>query len=190
MKGKIILFSGIVLFTGCGVMPYHDNFMCQGGSNVHICKRVSDVYLQSDNLTENSQNNTNQNNPYADFYNPNKQYIKSKKIKCNNSKEKELKDMIEAISYTRLKNPVVVEVIKEKCDSTNNNEKTTPLNKEVKVCVLNANIREKPSCKAKIVKVVHKNQKLYAYYLKGAWIKVKGGWIHKSLVCGECKEER
>jgi len=180
MKNKILLGSAITLIlTGCSVMPYHDNFMCQGGSNVHICKRVSDVYLESDNL-----------NLSKKFYKATVK--KTKQIDYKILKEnKELKNIIEAISYNELKNPVEVKIIKEyNSTHTINGMSIKTLNRNVRVCVLNANIRKEPSCQAKIVKVAHKNQELYAYYIKGAWIKVKDGYIHKSLVCEECKEVR
>jgi hypothetical protein len=181
MRNKVLIAgTALSLFlSGCSMMPYHDNFMCQGGSNIHICKRVSDVYEESEygNLTNKKNNHKN--------------------IANNNTGNncKDLKNIIEAISYTKLKNPIEVVVVKEK--SKNNNQKilntqnkankTIPLNKLIKVCVYNANIRTAPSCKAAIVRVAHKGEKLYGYYIKGAWIKVKDGYIHKSLVCGECK---
>ncbi len=176
MKSKIILgiigITGLFIFTGCSMMPYHDNFICQGGKNTHICKRVSEVYKESENGTL-----------YKDL---NKTNPKTKIIVQECSKCKDLKNIIEAISYEELKKPQEIVII-DKTNKTKTKETNIPLNKKVKVCVYNANIRAFPSCQAKIVKVAHKGEELFAYYLKGAWIKVKGGWIHKSLVCGGCK---
>jgi len=177
MKSKIILgITGLFIFTGCSMMPYHDNFICQGGKNTHICKRVSEVYKESENGTL-----------YKDL---NKTNPKTKIIVQECSKCKDLKNIIEAISYEELKKPQEIVIInKNKTEKANKNT-IIPLNKKVKVCVYNANIRALPSCQAKVVGIAHRGEKLYAYYLKGAWIKVKGGWIHKSLVYGGCKCEK
>ena len=63
-----------------------------------------------------------------------------------------------------------------------------PLNKKVRVCVLNANIRKEPNCLSKVVRVAKKNEELFAYYEKNGWVKIKDGYLHKSLIYGECKE--
>ena len=181
MKSKIILgITELLILTGCSMMPYHENFICEGGSNFHICKSVSDVYKESENGTL-----------YKDLNKTNKTNPKTKIIVQECSKCKDLKNIIEAISYEELKKPEEIVIINHyKVIKTNKTNKIIPLNKEVKVCVYNANIRALPSCQAKILKTAHKGEKLFAYYLKGAWIKVKGGWIHKSLVCGGCKCEK
>jgi len=185
MKNKILLALSVAFITGCSMMPYHDTFMCQGGRNIHICERVSDVLQQSDNGT-------------LPKYSCNGKVVKAvnaKPIKVthiyysDNCDCKELKNMIEAVSYENLKKPEEIVIIKEKSNHNANNtaNKKIPLNRYIKVCVYNANIRQKPSCQSRIVKIVRKGTKLYAYYIQGAWIKVKGGFIHKSLVCGGCK---
>ena len=271
MRSKIVLASSISLFfMGCSaLMPYHEDFKCQGGSEVNICKRVSDVYLESDKLNLPDKNTTST---------------------VENDNTKELKEMIEAISYNELKNPVEVVII-NKCNDLiskkeslkkrlhelfkkaklfieidknkilankekfnlekfeekiktkygnldknsliliefvnrnidydafkkiysllkdlgfkriglilndevvwlkNKEDKKTIskriLNKKVRVCVLNANIRKEPSCLSKIIRIAHKNEILFAYYEENGWVKIKDGYIHKSLICGECKE--
>jgi len=277
MRSKIVLASSISLFfMGCSaLMPYHEDFKCQGGSEVNICKRVSDVYLESDKLNLPDKNTTSKNTTST----------------VENGNTKELKEMIEAISYNELKNPVEVVVI-NKCndliskkeslnkkkmqelfknvkifieiekdkivinkdefalgnfeekvkikygsfdknslilirlnDDNNydafrkiyfllkdlgfkqiglilNDEKVVwlsdkefndkkpikLLNKKVRVCVLNANIRKEPNCLSKVVRVAKKNEELFAYYSINDWVKVKSGYIHRSLICGECKE--
>ena len=181
MKSKIILgITGLFIFTGCSMMPYHENFICEGGSNIHICKRVSEVYKESEDGT---------------LYQTQKAIpaVNAKPVATTCGNCKELEDEIEAISYENLKKPEEIVIINHYKVIKENNKtqtKAIPLNKKIKVCVYNANIRALPSCQAKIVGIAHKGEKLYAYYLKGAWIKVKGGWIHKSLVCGECKCEK
>jgi len=186
MRSKIVLASAIsFIFMGCSaLMPYHEEFKCQGGSDISICKRVSDVYLESDELVKKNETNTS-----------------SVKVEnnesCKNNETKELKEMIEAISYNELKNPVEIVVVNE-CKNIknkdsyrvdkNNKNKIKPLNKKVKVCVLNANIRKEPNCLSKVVRVAKKNEELFAYYSINDWVKVKSGYIHRSLICGECKE--
>ena len=272
MRSKIVLASAIsFIFMGCSaLMPYHEEFNCQGGSNINICKRVSDVYLESDDLVDKDETNTS-----------------SVKVENNesykNNETKELKEIIEAISYNELKNPVEVVIINKcndlisKKESLNekkmqelfknvkifieiNKEKVLvnkekfefdkfkvkygsfdknslvlirfnddeinfnlfrkiyfllkdlgfkqiglilsdevvwlknsknpikPLNKKVRVCVLNANIRKEPNCLSKVVRVAKKNEELFAYYEKNGWVKIKDGYLHKSLIYGECKE--
>ncbi len=210
MKNYIIIAAlGTLFLSGCSLMPYHDNFMCQGGSNVKICKRVSDVLEESDelNLKENTtlhkqnsaynksfdcdekQTNYYQSNclEYKNCKNKLERYLKAKEKLTQENKQ--LKDMIEAVSLEELQKPIKIEI---ECKSADNLKKDyKPLNKIVKVCVFNANIREKPSCKAKVLKVVKKGTKLYGLALiNNTWVRLKEGYIHKSLVCGECKEER
>jgi len=100
MRSKIVFISAIsFIFMGCSaLMPYHEEFKCQGGSDISICKRVSDVYLESDDLVDKDETNTSS--------------IKVENNEsCKNNETKELKEMIEAISYNELKNPVEVVVI-------------------------------------------------------------------------------
>ena len=168
MKSKLLISAGALLFLGCSMMPYHEDFKCQGGSNIAICQRVSDVYLKSDEINQPKKVNRIQ-------------------IDNNSTLKKEnrlLKDMVEAVKYNELKNPVEIVVIKE-CQKTSSPKRI--LNKTMKVCVLNANVRELPSCKSKALKVVKRGEKVFAYYEKDGWVKIKGGYIHKSLLCGECK---
>ena len=182
MKNKILLgITGVFLFTGCSMMPYHDNFICEGGSNYHICKRVDEVYKESENGT------LYKTQKVIPAVNAKPVIVKP----CNDCKE--LKDEIQAISYENLKKPEEIVVINHYYYTNNNKTNTNkiiPLNKTIKVCVLNANLRANPSCQAKITGIAHKGEELHAYYLKGAWIKTKKGWIHKSLICGGCKCEK
>ena len=68
------------------------------------------------------------------------------------------------------------------------NNKVKKINKPIKVCVLNANIRKKPSCKSKVVKVLHKGDSIFALYEKNGWIKLKNGsFIHKSITDVNCQ---
>jgi hypothetical protein len=190
--------------------------MCEGGSNVKVCKRVSDVLQESDYInTENKKECLKKHsNSYCDcsFYEcmyfkdecckeEIKEIRKCKKEKeCLEKENKTLKDMVEAISLTALEKPVKIisECIIKKTNTNHTNtctksknKKYIPLNKYVKVCVYNANIRKKPDCHAKILKIVKKGTKLYAIALvNNAWIKLKNGYIHKSLICGLCKEEK
>jgi len=172
MKSKLLITAGALLFLGCSMMPYHEDFKCQGGSDIAICQRVSDVYLKSDEI----------NQPK-----PKKTALKTDNNCTTLKKENRLlKDMVEAVKYNELKNPVEIVIIKE-CQKTSSPKKI--LNKTMKVCVLNANVRELPNCKSKILKIVKKGEKVFAYYEKDGWIKIKGGYIHKSLLCGECKQK-
>ena len=62
-------------------------------------------------------------------------------------------------------------------------EKINWINAPIKVCVHSANIREAPSCKAKVLKIAHRDEILYAQYEKDFWIKLDDGtYIHKSIV--------
>ena len=102
MRSKIVLASAVsFLFMGCSaLMPYHEEFICQGGSNVNICKRVSDIYLESDKLID-----KNKTTSTVEVKNNNS---------CKSNEDcKELKEIVEAISYSELKNTVEVKIIKE-----------------------------------------------------------------------------
>ena len=58
-----------------------------------------------------------------------------------------------------------------------------PINGNVKVCVYAANIRQAPSCKAKVLKVAKKGKVMYAEYEQGGWVKLSDGtFIHRSIV--------
>ena len=58
-----------------------------------------------------------------------------------------------------------------------------PINGNVKVCVYAANIRQAPSCKAKVLKVAKKSKVMYAEYEQGGWVKLSDGtFIHRSIV--------
>ena len=176
MRSKIILgITGLFIFTGCSMMPYHENFICEGGSNVHICKRVSEVYKESENGTLYQHTKTIP-------------YINSRQTK----KDKELKNIIEAVSYENLKKPEEIVIINHyyKKNFSTPKKRIIPLHKNVKVCVYNANIRALPSCQSKIIGIAHKGKILYADFIKGYWIKIKNGWINKSLICGGCKCEK
>jgi hypothetical protein len=214
MKNKVLLsglsiISAGLLFNGCLMMPYHNDFICKGGSNTHICKRVSNIYEDTEfnndinetsgcncNKTKTNDNNDEFNNEFNDItsYNYYNYECKKKNEKLKNKiiniqkNNQELKEIVTAISYEELKKPVKVMIINKKNNQKENNNSVIELNKAIKVCVLNANIRNTPNCKGKVVKVAHKGEKLFAYYLKGAWIKTKKGYIHKSLVCDYCSK--
>ena len=191
---RVIIPIGILSFvlTGCSLMPYHDKFMCEGGSNIKICKRVSDVLQESDEINTDTGCSCNKTKTQTQKA-PNQKIcqnavIQAKKIVDENKK---LKNMIEAISLEELQKPVKVEVECKNYKTPSSQKNYIPLNKTVKVCVYNANIREEPNCQAKIVKVVKKGTKLHAIALiNNTWIKLKDGYIHKSLICGECNETR
>ena len=170
MKKLIISIGTTFFLIGCSMMPYHDKFMCEGCSNVKICKRVSEVLKESDEINKPKLHSTT-----IYYYNRNYYY------------DKKLKDMIEAISLEELQKPVKVKIVCNK-SPVKNKKSNVIFKRKVKVCVYKANIRKKPSCKADVVKVVKKGSILYANALvNDAWIKVKDGYIHKSLVCKECK---
>ncbi|EAH8152210.1 TraV family lipoprotein [Campylobacter lari] len=68
------------------------------------------------------------------------------------------------------------------CFSSSKSEKTI-LNKEIKVCVYSANIREKPSCKAKVLSIAKEGDSFFALYEQDGWIALSNGsFIHKSIV--------
>lgn len=61
--------------------------------------------------------------------------------------------------------------------------KRTEINADVKVCVYAANIRQEPSCKAKVLRVANKGEVLKALYEQDGWIRLNDGtYIHKSIV--------
>jgi len=189
MKNKILLSITSIgfLFSGCSVMPYHNNFICQGGSNIHICKRVSDIYQDSE--SDKLEKEMNYKQVIKKEQNKNNQNILFKrKLEWVKRENKELKDIVRAISYNKLNNPEEIVLIKDK--KVLNKNRVFFIKRFVRICVLNANIRQYPTCKSRVVKVLHKGEKIYAFYLKGAWIKTKYGFIHKSLVCNECKEKK
>lgn len=57
------------------------------------------------------------------------------------------------------------------------------INSNVKVCVYQANIREKPSCRANILGIANKGEVMFAEYEQGGWVKLNNGtFIHRSIV--------
>ncbi|KGI56040.1 TraV family lipoprotein [Campylobacter sp. MIT 97-5078] len=57
------------------------------------------------------------------------------------------------------------------------------INAEVKVCVYAANIRQEPSCKAKVLRIANKDEVLFALYEQDGWVKLNDGtFIHKSII--------
>ncbi|EAL2460519.1 hypothetical protein YZ31_07825 [Campylobacter lari] len=67
------------------------------------------------------------------------------------------------------------------CFSSSKSEKII-LNKEIKVCVYSANIREKPSCKAKVLSIAKEGDIFFALYEQDGWIALSNGsFIHKSI---------
>lgn len=183
-------FIVLLVFSGCSMMPYNDTFECSKGVNTHICERVSDVYQNSDEIVNKSKSKSKN----YDYYVDNK--IIFKELQELKSENKDLKNMVESISYTLLQKPIEVVVtdglaktIKNKLKKTKTNpSELKKLNKYIKVCVANANIRALPSCKAKVVKVVKKGAKLYALSVdKNGWIKLKdSNYIHRSVTNESC----
>jgi len=186
MKNKLLFLGTLLFVTGCGVMPYNDNFSCQGGKNTKICASVSDVYLM-DNKQLNSRNNyllqkdlspEAQESVIGILTKQNKMLNYQKQIIKNENQD--LKRVIENIEISKLEKPITIFI--------NDTNKIKILNKPIKVCVLNANIRKKPSCKSKIVKVSHKGDSVFALYEKNGWIKLKNGtFIHKSITNLNCQ---
>jgi glutamyl/glutaminyl-tRNA synthetase len=184
MKNKILFLGTLLFITGCGVMPYNDDFSCQGGKNTKICASVSDVYLMDD-----EQLNKRNNHLLQEDLSPEVQEsvigILTKQNKILNyqkqviqNENQNLKRIIENVEMSKLEKPIII-FIK---NSKNDINKTKILNKSIKVCVLNANVRKKPSCKSKVVKVLHKGDSVFALYEKNEWIKLKNGtFIHKSI---------
>ena len=68
------------------------------------------------------------------------------------------------------------------CSKVSGDDVIHTLNQDVKVCVYNANIRQKPSCTADILRVAKKGEVLYAEYEKNGWVKTDDGYIHKSII--------
>jgi len=68
------------------------------------------------------------------------------------------------------------------CSKGSGDDVIHTLNQDVKVCVYNANIRKEPSCKADVLRVAKKDEVLYAEYEKNGWVKIDGGYIHKSII--------
>jgi hypothetical protein len=190
MKNKILFLGTLLFITGCGVMPYNDDFSCQGGKNTKICASVSDVYLMDDEQLNKRNNYLLQKDlsPEAQesvigiLTKQNKILNYQKQVIQNENQD--LKRIIENVEMSKLEKPITI-FIK---NSKNDINKTKILNKSIKVCVLNANIRRKPSCKSKIVKVLHKGDSVFALYEKNGWIKLKSGtFIHKSITNLNCQ---
>lgn len=86
--------------------------------------------------------------------------------------------------------PAVNEASNKKSEFSNNNELCSPsggakkeINAKVKVCVFAANIRENPSCKAKVLRIANKDEVLFALYEQDGWVKLNDGtYIHKSII--------
>jgi len=183
---KPFISIGIVtlLFSGCSMLPYENNFACEGGSNVKVCKRVSDVYqMDMDNYYK-QQNMQSKKNFYTkDYYEYQIKKLQSKN-KIIDNQNKDLKDIIDGVTISKLEKPIQIEI--KNTTNTHRNTKKI-LNKYIKVCVLNANIRQAPNCKAKIVKVAHKGDKLFALYEKNGWIKLKNNnFINRSITNEKC----
>jgi len=186
MKSKL-LFPLLIFLTGCSMMPYNDDFACQGGSNTKICASVSDVYLMDESKINSLQERNKLKSlslerqiSLIDRYKQENNYL-FYKVKVEKNKNRDYERMIESIELSKLEKPIVIELNK------NNKNKKRILNKYIKVCVLNANIRKAPNCKAKIVKVVHKGDKLYALYEQNEWIKLKdNNFIHRSITNEKC----
>jgi len=189
---KYLVGIGVIglLFSGCSMLPYENSFACEGGSNVKVCKRVSDVYqMDMDNYYK--QQNIQSKEPFytKDYYEYRLKVLEyqNKKIEEQNTK---LKDIIDGVSISKLEKPIKIDLEVNNVETQKNTSKVIQLNKPITVCVLNANIRKEPSCKAQVIKSVKKGTKLYALYEKNSWIKIKNsGYIHKSLthLCGSYK---
>jgi len=186
---KLLASSGLIftfMFSGCSMMPYHDTFECNKGVNTHICERVSDVYENSDNLNKGYKSNKISDNENDKF---------KKELLFLKRENRDLKNMVEAISYNLLQRPIKVIIVDETKEIKNKLKQTKinlsepkKINKYIKVCVANANVRALPNCKAKVVKVVKKGTKLYALSVnKDGWIKLKDGdYIHRSVTNESC----
>jgi hypothetical protein len=209
MKNKLLFLGTLLFVTGCSVMPYNDDFSCQGGKNTKICASVSDVYLMDDEQLNNRNKHL--------LSKKEKDIIKILK-KENNAlmykqriityENQDLKRVIENVEMSKLEKPIIIILKKDNRTDINDsgsikktlykvsnfisedyiNNKVKKINKPIKVCVLNANIRKKPSCKSKVVKVLHKGDSIFALYEKNGWIKLKNGsFIHKSITDVNCQ---
>lgn len=73
------------------------------------------------------------------------------------------------------------------CQSGDNT--IVPINADVKICVYSANIRQKPSCNAKVLRVAKSGEILYGLYSQGGWVKLSDGtFVHRSIIKIKNKE--
>jgi len=199
IKNSIVLtIAATVFMTGCSAMlPYRDDFQCEKGKNSGVCASVSEVYEMSFDMDELKKKKLNQEEEGCDgeCKEVKKENIgKSIKNDTNATENQRLKEIIEAIEIKKLQDgrPIVIQNNSSNIDnnvssiavdgSKSGDDVIHTLNQDVKVCVYNANIRQKPSCTADIVRVAKKDEVLYAEYEKNGWVKTNDGYIHKSII--------
>jgi len=112
IKIYIQTILSLLLFTGCSLMPYSDNFSCQKGKNSGVCASISDVYQMTEDkdLEELKKLKVNSKNCNC---NKKQDIQRGKAIKNTDNNDK---DLIQAISINQLQNEKNITVI------INNNE--------------------------------------------------------------------
>ncbi|WP_187648654.1 TraV family lipoprotein [Nitrosophilus labii] len=200
IKINLILSSAAmaILYSGCAMMPYKDDFSCLKGKNNGVCASVSEVYEMSNDDLDALQKKRIGENDCNKCKDKDQKEMDKLQYETEITKENQkLKDIIEAVELQKItrEKSIIIEIDKNQyksavyektklneCSKTNGTDTVIQLNKIVKVCVANANIRQAPSCEAKILRVAKRGEELYAKYEKNGWIRIEDGYIHKSIV--------
>lgn len=210
IKNSIILAITVNIFmTGCSMLPYRDSFQCERGKNSGVCASVSEVYEMSFDMDELKKRKLNQKEDAHEI--KSEEDIKKDNMANETdliNENQKLKEILEAMQIKKLqeRRPIIIQDNFSKIDRNigRNTLKTSSeivvntankmsysdieddliysINQNVKVCTYKANIRKKPSCKARIVRVAKKDEMLYAEYEKNGWVKTNEGYIHKSII--------